>query len=123
MSRALGLLIGLLGICVLMGVILVASILRVQAHDWYPMECCHEQDCAPATVTSVPTASLASAFVPDSSETMLPSMMMVTTVHGSVVVPQDFKSRPSPDGITHACMQKMPSGNMRLICLFTPPNS
>lgn len=124
MERALAVLIGLLGACVVLGVVLVLSILKVQAHDWYPMECCHEQDCAPATVTSIPTASLMSsnAFVPE-SERALPSLMMVTTIHGSAIVPPDFKVRESPDGRAHACLQHMmTTGQMRLICLFLPPS-
>lgn len=90
-------------------------------HDWYPASCCSGQDCAPATVTQVPTGALASALAPGHS---LPSAMLVSTIHGSVIVPADFKPRVSPDGQPHACMQRsFTTGQIRLLCLFLPPSS
>ena len=48
--------------------------------------------------------------------------MLVTTRHGSVVVPANFPRRESKDNRMHACMRPGPSGgNMRLICIFMPP--
>jgi hypothetical protein len=88
--------------------------MSASGHDFYPMECCHNQDCAPAQVTIIPTQQLAGMAM---SLAPLPSAMLVTTPFGSVVVPADFKTRESPDGRTHACII-----NGRLICLFLPPS-
>lgn len=46
--------------------------------------------------------------------------MLVTTKHGSVVVPADFPRRESKDNRMHACMRPTANG-MRLICIFFPP--
>ena len=46
--------------------------------------------------------------------------MLVTTKHGSVVVPANFPRRESKDNRMHACMRPAPSGGMRLICIFMP---
>ena len=47
--------------------------------------------------------------------------MLVTTKHGSVVVPANFPRRESKDSRMHACMRPGPNGTMRLICVFLPP--
>lgn len=112
MDRAIAFLIGLIGVCALMDALLIISILAVQAHDWYPMECCSGMDCAPARVESMPMPLEAGmSLVPK-----LPSLLKVTTMHGSVLVPANFSRRPSPDSQWHACIR-----GERLICLFEPP--
>lgn len=81
------------------------------AHDWYPMECCSVKDCAPVeSATSESPAFFGMAA-------LLPPIMVVTTKHGTAVVPYDMTHRPSPDGRMHACIV-----NGRLICLFMPPS-
>src|SRR5262245_28738440 len=92
--------------------------ITVTAHDWYPMECCSGLDCAPAKFDQIPTQQLASNLGPQS----LPSVMMVTTRYGSVVVPANFPVRQSKDGGAHACMRQTSEGTMRLLCLFLPPS-
>jgi len=83
-----------------------------QAHDWYPKECCHDNDCAP--VESIArTSTLAAA-----SE--LPRTL-VTTKHGTAVIPPNLPRRESKDNRMHACMSHGPMGKMQLICIFTPP--
>jgi hypothetical protein len=83
-----------------------------QAHDWYPKECCHDHDCAP--VESIArTSSLAAAAE-------LPSTV-VTTRHGTAVLPPNLPRRESKDNRMHACMNPGPMGKMQLICIFTPP--
>lgn len=82
-----------------------------QAHDWYPKECCHDNDCAP--VESTRTALLAAS--PE-----LPSTI-VTTKHGTAVAPPNLPRRESKDNRMHACMNPGPMGKMQLICIFTPP--
>jgi hypothetical protein len=88
------------------------------AHDWYPMECCHEMDCAPVDRTEIvptPTADSqgAAAGAPG---------MIVTTKHGTVLVPGDFPRRESKDSRMHACMMPGAGGRMHLICIFLPPS-
>jgi hypothetical protein len=53
--------------------------------------------------------------------TPLPDAMMVTTKHGSVIVPANFPRRESKDGRMHACMRPGTGGTMRLLCIFFPP--
>ena len=103
----------------LIGLGLAAAILSMPArsHDWYPMECCHNRDCAPAKVEIVPTQpinGLAMSLAPAT----LPSAMLVTTPFGSAMVPANFRTRESPDGRTHACII-----GGKLVCLFVPPSS
>jgi hypothetical protein len=47
---------------------------------------------------------------------------MITTKHGTVVVPSGFKVRESKDGRAHACIIKVGFGQARLMCLWLPPN-
>lgn len=88
------------------------------AHDWYPLECCHHMDCAPVDRTEfVPTPATADP----KGMTPAPGAMIVTTKHGSVLVPADFPRRESKDHRMHACMMPGASGQMQLICIFMPP--
>jgi hypothetical protein len=52
-----------------------------------------------------------------------PSAMLVTTKHGSVVVPANFPRRDSKDHQMHACMRPGEGGGMRLLCIFIPPST
>ena len=47
-----------------------------------------------------------------------PPQLVVTTKHGTVVVPPDFPRRESPDGRMHVCIQ-----GIYVMCLFMPPHS
>ena len=100
---------------------LLAAATPAAAHDWYPMECCHAMDCAPVEkVEMLPGPAIASLL--RSSGAGTPSAaMLVTTKHGSVVVPANFPRRESKDNRMHACMRPGQSGTMRLICIFLPP--
>lgn len=84
------------------------------AHDWYPPECCSEQDCAEVIDVE--------SFTIPTMEQSLP-LMAVRTKFGSAVVPPNFRYRISPDNKMHACMHPLPNGTMRLLCLFLPPSS
>ena len=89
------------------------------AHDWYPMECCHEMDCAPvdhAEIVPMPAQGDPKGGGATSTPTMI-----VTTRHGTVVVPGDFPRRESKDSRMHACMMPGADGHMQLICIFMPP--
>ena len=47
--------------------------------------------------------------------------MLVTTKHGSVVVPANFPRRESKDNQMHACMRPNPTAACACICIFLPP--
>lgn len=83
----------------------------VSAHSWYPKECCSNDDCAQVTATS--RLILASGGLPQ---------LIVTSKHGTAIVPQDFPVRESRDGRMHVCMRPDPWGGMDVICLFMPPH-
>jgi len=73
------------------------------AHDWYPLECCSGQDCAPAE-----------AVVRREDGSYL-----VTSRGMSTVIPADYaKWRRSPDGRIHVCIRKLRSGAEYLVCAF-----
>lgn len=74
-------------------------------------------DCAPVEKAEmVAGASLSSALGP-----MPMPLMVVTTRHGTVVVPANFPRRQSKDNRMHACMRAMSDGSMQLLCIFLPP--
>jgi hypothetical protein len=78
-------------------------------------------DCAPVEkVEMLPGPSIASMLAAPAQADGL-GAMLITTRHGSVVVPADFPRRESKDNRMHACMRPGPNGGMRLICIFLPP--
>ena len=96
--------VGLFGfwacLCVLLG--------AAEGHDWYPVECCSEQDCGPA----------------DTVERRADGSYLVTSRGMSVVVPADYqKWRKSPDARIHVCIRKLRSGSEYLICAFRGPGT
>ena len=101
----------------LAGLLLTAT--AAAAHDWYPIECCSGMDCAP--VEKVEIISLQSAGIMGSAP--LPGSMLITTKHGSVIVPANFPRRESKDNQMHACIRPSTGGTPRLICLFLPPST
>jgi hypothetical protein len=76
------------------------------AHDWYPLECCAERDCAPAdTVVRREDGSY-----------------LVTSRGMSVAIPRDYRNwRQAPDGRLHVCLRQLRSGSVYLICAFRGP--
>lgn len=96
------------------------------AHDWYPMECCSGMDCAPVEkVEMLPGSAIAGMLGTPANANQL-GVMLVTTKHGSVVIPANFPRRESKDNRMHACM-RCQVGHVgkdcpqRLICIFMPP--
>jgi len=75
------------------------------AHDWYPIECCHGMDCAPV----------------ERAELQEGSTLVVTSKHGTGVVPASLPRRESKDHNMHVCMRPTGGGQMRIICVFLPP--
>lgn len=78
------------------------------AHDWYPIECCSERDCAPADIV---------IRRDDGS-------YLVTSRGMSVTIPADYRLwRNSPDGQIHVCIRKLRSGSEYLVCAFRGPGA
>jgi hypothetical protein len=75
------------------------------AHDWYPIECCHGMDCAPV----------------ERAELKEGSTLVVTSKHGTGIVPATMPRRESQDNKMHVCMRPTSGGQMRIICVFLPP--
>ena len=76
------------------------------AHDWYPLECCAERDCAPA----------------DTVLRRADGSYLVTSRGLSVAIPGDYHNwRQAPDGRLHVCLRQLRSGSVYLICAFRGP--
>ena len=80
-------------------------------HDWYPMECCHHDDCAP--VESV------ERFVPTGGGA---PQLLVATKRGTTLIPENFPVRESKDGRMHICVRANEYGRDDVMCLFMPPS-
>ncbi len=93
------------------------------AHDWYPIECCSGMDCAVVEKVEMMPAPGISGILGSPAYAAGPGSMMVTTKHGTVIVPANFPRRESKDNQMHACMRPTSDGTMRLLCLFLPPAS
>jgi hypothetical protein len=93
------------------------------AHDWYPLECCHAMDCAVVDKVEMVPVPFTSSMLGSPAYAYSPGSMIVTTKHGSVIVPANFPRRESKDNQMHACMRPTSDGTMRLLCLFLPPAS
>ena len=102
-----------LAVIVLLGLAVASAVFApAQAHDWYPKECCHDNDCAPVESIARTSSRAASSELPST---------VVTTKHGTAVLPPNLPRRESKDNRMHACMNPGPMGRMQLICIFTPP--
>lgn len=81
---------------------------EARAHDFYPLECCSNQDCAPA----------------DAVERRADGSYLVTSRGRSVVIPANYQAwRKSPDARVHVCIHKLRSGSEYLICAFRGPGA
>jgi hypothetical protein len=89
-------------------------------------------DCAPVDKVEILPAPAIASMLPATAQTAPPQAslpgslpetgsMLVTTMHGSVLVPANFPRRESKDHRMHACMRPGEGGSMRLICIFLPP--
>jgi hypothetical protein len=82
-----------------------------KAHEWYPHDCCHGGDCA--TVDNV------TRIVPaGGGETRL----VLTSKHGTAILPPDFPLRESKDHRMHVCMRPSLYGGMGITCVFMSPS-
>jgi hypothetical protein len=100
---------------------LLAAATPSAAHDWYPMECCSGLDCAPVDTVEILQGPAIASFLPNPAQASPPGGMLVTSKHGSVVVPANFPRRESKDHRMHVCMRPGQGGSMRLLCIFMPP--
>lgn len=98
-------------VCTLFGLlgavsILIAYSFAARAHSdgamKYPLECCHNYDCAPVIrANRAPNTPI----------------IVVETKFGTATVPPDMKPRESQDHRTHACIR-----NGAVVCIFYPPS-
>jgi hypothetical protein len=104
---------------------LLAAATPAAAHDWYPMECCHAMDCAAADKVEVLQGPAMASMLGATSGASSPmaGSMLVTSKHGTVLVPANFPRRESKDHRMHVCMRPGEGGTMRLICIFMPPST
>lgn len=90
-----------------------AGCTTAQAHDWYPVECCAQQDCVPARSVDADGRG---------------GDMTVVVGDLRILVPAGFPARTSPDSRVHVCF-RMFAGDMdgspvlTPICLFLPAQS
>ena len=82
---------------------------RAHAHSFYDADCCNGIDCAPVEKAESSVLIIAGA--------LLPSVLTVTTMHGTADVPPNMTPRPSPDGRMHACIRQG-----KVICIYLPPS-
>jgi hypothetical protein len=73
------------------GSIAVAPV-HVRAHENYPYDCCHDQDCGPAE-----------SVVPQGDGSRLATVTRAGK-RMTVVIPRGFQERPSHDGRMHVCV-------------------
>ena len=86
--------------------ILSAALPDARAHDWYPFECCGNNDCGPA----------------DSVVRRDDGSYLVTIRGMTVVVPWWFRPwRNSPDGQVHVCVRQFTGIGPIVICAFRGP--
>ena len=82
----------------------------VDAHSWYPKECCSDHDC----------------MLADAIDTNAHGDRIVVVGH-QIFVPRDLSARSSPDGRIHICLRLVaaPEGDISTtpICSFMPPQS
>lgn len=90
--------------------LLIVGSLPVQAHSWYPWECCGGRDCAPVQDTT-------RAVTKDGV-----MRLVVTSKYGKAVVPDSLPRRQSRDTRMHICMRYDAFGDLKVICLFVPPS-
>jgi hypothetical protein len=90
------------------------------AHDWYPLDCCHSQDCAPVTsYRYVAGADYDTAGKPIANA--LPRLVVTTRI-GTAIVPDNLPRRPSKDNQMHVCMRPGVYGiGVYVKCIFVPP--
>ena len=75
------------------------------AHEWYPIECCSDNDCAPIPLLETPREG-GGGF---------------TLLDGRFIPYRDLRN--SPDAQWHLCEQKWPADNVaarKILCTYAP---
>lgn len=106
----------------LLAALIAAAATPAAAHDWYPMECCSGLDCAPVEKVEILQGPAMASMLGAATSPQLGSML-VSSKHGTVIVPANFPRRESKDHRMHVCMRPGEGGTMRLICIFMPPST
>lgn len=91
---------------IFLGIIIITIISVIGAaksHSWYPFECCSDNDCAPVDHAKLEI-----------------DHWILTSKHGTVIVPSTMQLRDSKDNKMHVCMVKDSDGNMKPLCVFIP---
>jgi hypothetical protein len=57
----------------------------------------------------------------DRAELQQGDTLVVTSKHGTGIVPASMTRRESKDNKMHVCMRPVRDGEMRVICVFLPP--
>lgn len=85
-------------------IILVLLNLPAMAHEWYPWECCSDNDCAPIPLSQTPKEE-AGGF---------------TLTDGRHILYRELKA--SPDGQWHLCEEKREADprKRKILCLYAP---
>ena len=98
-------------------VAILVTAMPANPHGWYDMECCHDQDCAPATHI----------------EKLTIGTLIITNKYGTYVVNQDgnHKVKESKDHQYHVCArpwhsyekdEEMKAGTpYKILCVYVPP--
>jgi hypothetical protein len=86
---------------------LVLASPSIHAHEWYPIECCSGRDCAAAELV---------VRRDDGS-------YLVTADGVSVVIPEGFHWRSSPDGQVHVCIRQVGGVGPTVVCAFRGPGA
>lgn len=113
-----GIAAAVVGLTVMAGAALVASVIMARAHEalptaaqpngWtYPWGCCSNQDCRQAATSEV--------------REVVKGYLLTST---SEIVPYgDPRIKDSPDGLFHTCQVAGDFAKGRVLCLFVPPRS
>jgi hypothetical protein len=85
------------------------GMLAAYAHSWYPVECCSQNDCAPA----------------DRIETGPRGIIAVMVGNRRIEIPPGFAARSSPDNQIHICFVSSLEARVPWmpLCLFVPPQA
>jgi hypothetical protein len=98
-----------------LGLLLLALPTSVNAHEWYDIECCAGNDCAPVIRSQVmPGPSYAGITGGNQS---LP-VLWVQTIHGRAPVTSETKRKESKDARNHACIR-----DGKLVCIYEAPGN
>ena len=81
-----------------------ACLTTARAHEWYPWECCSDQDCAPIPLAETPREGRGG----------------YTLIDGRFIPYKEIRN--SPDGQWHLCEQKWPSNpaERKILCTWAP---